>query len=893
MCMDYRALNLLTIKDKYPIPLIDELLDELFGAQYFSKLDLRSGYHQIRMHPADIEKTAFRTHEGHYEFLVMPFGLTNAPASFQSLMNEIFRPYLRKFILVFFDDILIYSTSWELHLQHVSLALSVLQLHHLFVKLSKCAFGKQQIEYLGHIVSRNGVAADPSKLNAIADWPLPTSVKALRGFLGLTGYYRKFIPQFGRISAPLTQLTKKDGFKWSPAATAAFQELKNAMLSPQVLALPDFSKPFVIESDASGVGIGAVLQQGGRPIAFTSQVLGPKNQALSAYEREMLAVVHAVKKWQSYLLGSHFIIQTDHHSLKYFLQNRANSPFQQKWVSKLLGFDYEIQYRKGSDNKAADALSRMFHSQVTSIMDPANALPMASSMIGSLDQGNVASIPLPCSDSDSDLLALSYPYMSWLDDLRRHVEKDDWILKKSQAVLHKSSDLTPLNLLKYQLDNGFLKYKNRIVVSPTSPWRTRIFEEHHCTPSAGHEGFLKTYKRISRSFYWEGMKNNIKELIAGCDICQKNKYETLAPAGLLTPLPIPQRIWSDIAMDFITGLPLCKGKSVIFVIVDRLSKAAHFLPLSHPYTAHSVAQVFIDQVFKLLGMPTSIVSDRDPIFISAFWREFFHLQGSKLCLSSGFHPQTDGQTEVLNRCLETYLRCFCSLQPKKWLTWLPWAEWSYNTSYHSAAKMTPYEVVYGQPPPHIPLYESGTTKIDMVDHCLKDRTRILSLLKTNLAAAQERMTTQANKGRTERSFAIGDFVYLRLVPYQQKSLSLHPFHKLHPRFYGPFEILDRVGPVAYRLKLPSHSKIHPVFHVSCLKKKLGTAIIPTIPLPTVHDTGLLHDDLVPEALLDRRVVNTGTTSSTEVLVLWKNHPVTDASWESWDTLQSKFPDFKP
>ncbi|TQD70724.1 hypothetical protein C1H46_043741 [Malus baccata] len=347
MCMDYRALNLLTIKDKYPIPLIDEFLDELFGAQYFSKLDLRSGYHQIRMHLADIEKTAFRTHEGHYEFLVMPFGLTNAPASFQSLMNEIFRPYLRKFILVFFDDILIYSTSWELHLQHVSIALSVLELHHLFVKLSKCAFGKQQIEYLGHIVSQNGVAADPSKLNAIADWPLPTSVKALRGFLGLTGYYRKFIPQFGRISAPLTQLTKKDGFKWSPAATAAFQELKNAMLSPQVLALPNFSKPFVIESDASGVGIGVVLQQGGRPIAFTSQVLGPKNQALSAYEREMLAVVHAVKKWQSYLLGSHFIIQTDHHSLKYFLQNRANSPFQQKWVSKLLGFDYEIQYRKG------------------------------------------------------------------------------------------------------------------------------------------------------------------------------------------------------------------------------------------------------------------------------------------------------------------------------------------------------------------------------------------------------------------------------------------------------------------------------------------------------------------------------------------------------------------
>ncbi|KAM2104973.1 hypothetical protein ACFX1R_015519 [Malus domestica] len=537
MCMDYRALNLLTIKDKYPIPLIDELLDELFGATYFSKLDLRSGYHQIRMSPDDIEKTAFRTHEGHYEFLVMPFGLTNAPASFQSLMNTIFRPYLRKFILVFFDDILIYSASWELHLHHLGLALSLLQDHRLFVKMSKCAFGQTQIEYLGHVVSQKGVAADPSKLKAIADWPLPTSVKALRGFLGLTGYYRKFIPHFGRISAPLTQLTKNDSFTWSSAATDAFLKLKNVMMSPQVLALPNFSKPFIIENDASGTGIGAVLQQEGRPIAFLSQALGPKNRALSTYEREMLAVLHAVNKWQSYLLGNHFIIKSDHHSLKYFLQNRVNSPIQQRWVSKLLGFDYEIQYKKGNENRAADALSR-----IPTVPSPHADLALVSSLVEDSDPSDNATVPVECLDVNSMLLALSYLYMSWMDDLRQHIEKDDWIIQKSRAVVQPPSDSAPLNLLKYQIDNGFLKYKNRIVLSPTSPWRFKLFEEHHCTPSAGHEGFLKTYKRLSRSFYWEGMKNNIKEMVAECDICQKNKYETLAPAGLLHPLPIPQRI---------------------------------------------------------------------------------------------------------------------------------------------------------------------------------------------------------------------------------------------------------------------------------------------------------------------------------------------------------------
>lgn len=301
-CIDYRHLNNITVKNKHPLPIVDELLDELAGACCFTKLDFRADYHQIRVAPEDEFKTVFRTHHGLYEFRVMPFGLTNAPATFQSIMSQIFASLLRKHVLVFMDDVLIYSKSLEEHVLHLTQVFQILDNHHFLVKLSKCEFAKQELDYLGHTISIQGVATEPTKIQAIAKWPVPSTVKELRGFLGLTGYYRRFIKHYGILSKPLTALLKKGvQFQWTPQAHEAFQLLQNALTQAPVLAIPDFSKQFVLETDASDIGLGAVLMQDGHPISYLSKALSPRNQALSTYEKECMAILLAVDKWRPYL----------------------------------------------------------------------------------------------------------------------------------------------------------------------------------------------------------------------------------------------------------------------------------------------------------------------------------------------------------------------------------------------------------------------------------------------------------------------------------------------------------------------------------------------------------------------------------------------------------------
>jgi ribonuclease HI len=359
MCIDYREMNKLTVKNRYPLPRIDDLFDQLQGSSVYSKIDMRSGYHQLRVREEDIPKTAFRTRYGHYEFQVMPFGLTNAPAVFMDLMNRVCKPYLDKFVIVFIDDILIYSCSKEEHAEHLKAILTLLREEKLYAKFSKCDFWIEKVQFLGHVINSKGIHVDPAKIEAVKNWASPTSPTKIRQFLGLAGYYRRFIEGFSRIAKPLTELTqKKKKFDWGEEQESAFQFLKQKLCEAPILALPEGSEDFVVYCDASIQGLGAVLMQRLKVIAYASRQLKPHEENYTTHDLELGAVVFALKIWRHYLYGTKCTVFTDHKSLQHILDQKELNMRQRRWLELLSDYDCEIRYHPGKANVVADALSR-------------------------------------------------------------------------------------------------------------------------------------------------------------------------------------------------------------------------------------------------------------------------------------------------------------------------------------------------------------------------------------------------------------------------------------------------------------------------------------------------------------------------------------------------------
>ncbi len=600
-CIDYRSLNDITSKFRYPLPLVPAALEQLRRAKYFTKLDLRCAYNLIRICEGDEWKTAFSTTTGHYEYVVMPFGLSNSPSVFQAFINDVFRDMLNQWVIVYIDDILIYSETYEEHVKQVRAVLKHLMQHHLYAKAEKCEFHQETISFLGYVISSGGVAMDEQKVRAVVNWPQPTTLKELQRFLGFAIFYRRFIRNFSTIAAPMTSMT----------AIAAFRSLKERFTTAPILHHPDPDLEFIVEVDASSTDIGAVLSQRQGdppklyPCAFFSRKLNPTEQNYDVGNRKLLAMKAAFEEWRHWLEGAKhsFTVLTDHRNLEYLKSAKRLNHRQARWSLFFTRFNFKITYRPGSQNTKADALSRLHESDSQSP-----------------DQEPIVPSTIILTPVQWDILTE---------------------ITEAQVTDPPPAE-TPRNLT----------YVPQVL-------RQRVMQLVHSNPSSGHPGIAATLQLLNNKFWWSTLRTDTITFIQNCTVCNTSKSPHQLPAGLLQPLPIPQRPWSHLAIDFVTDLPSSQGHTTILTVVDHFSKACRLIPLPKLPTALETAEVLCNYVFRFYGLPEDIVSDRGPQFTSRVWAAFCRHLDINVSLTSGYHPQANGQVERLNQELTRFLRSYC------------------------------------------------------------------------------------------------------------------------------------------------------------------------------------------------------------------------------------------
>jgi hypothetical protein len=911
MCIDYRRLNSITIKNAYPLPRIDDLLDQLHGAQYFSSIDLRSGYHQVRIAPGDEHKTAFRTPFGHFEFRVMTFGFTNAPATFQRIMNDVLRPFLRKFVLCYMDDILIFSKTAEEHRMHVDQVLAKLAEHKLFAKESKCSFGKRTINFLGHVVSSRGITMDPNKIHAIKDWPAPSGSvaecrAAIRSFLGMAGYYRRFIKRYADIAAPLTDLlSDSKPWQWGQAEATAFDTLKSALCSePIFLSAPCNQHDFLVETDSSKYAVGAVLYQVDqhgtrRVVAYLSRRMKDTERRYLVHEQELLAVVTALKEWRHYLLGKHFKLYTDNQAVSFFLSQPSLSPRQARWLYTISEYDFDIYHQPGTRNVVADALSRRFdhalpdsgpartawelkhacqqalHVSAISLnciqlLKPKSATPLSTVASGAAPSKGEESVDVSSNFIDDEwrqfLLKCGAKDEDYMRVFNRVHEGDAWDFVLHQGLLY----LVPVHGAQ------------PLLYVPEGA-RQRVLELAH--DKSGHLGRDKTLAELRQHFFWPSMADTVAHYIRTCPSCQLNKARNQAQYGDMKPLGIPDRCWESVSHDLITKLPRSdSGNDCLVVFVDRLSKRIILVPAEEKgLTAAKYADLFMQNVFRQWGAPRSLVSDRDPRFTANLWRSLAERMGIKLNMSSAFHPQTDGQTERANRTVQDMLRAYVSPTATDWDEHLAAVEFAYNNSVQASTGYTPFQLTTGQHPlTPLALLNPRTTadsaRCPSAEEILGRLQQDIARARAALLQAQQRQKLYADaKKQPVPTFTVGQKV---LVSTENLNLSFtgRTSTKLAPRYLGPFPIKRVLSDVAFELALPVNIKCHPVFHVSLLRlyneSEEFPRADPTPPPVKVVDGQPFFEVEAIVSHYPRRA--TSHSQVTHYLVKWQGYP----SWEN-------------
>ena len=806
-CVDYRKLNALTKKDRYPLPLIEETLARIAGCKYLTKVDIIAAFNSLRMHPDSESLTTFITSMGAYLYKVMPFGLTNGPASWQHYINGVLFDYLNDFAQAYMDDILIYSKSLKEHKEHVRKVLLRLREAGLYVDINKCEFHVQETTFLGVIVSTKGIKMDPRKVQAVLDWPQPTNLKQVQSFIGFCNFYRRFIKDFSRIAKPLYRLAQKDVlFEWTEACQAASDAMKRAIISAPVLRHFDRNREAILETDSSDFVNAGILSQHDdegilHPVAFYSKNLLPAECNYEIYDKELLAIINGLETWKADLESTDIPIKifTDHKSLEYFMATKKLTRRQARWANTLSEFNFKIMYTSAKKNQKADALTRTADSTPTSIDDDRERY--MQQMILTPDRVELCQI-------NNEILGLHGRVKM------ANVADEECTRIRREIDEGKGPD-------SYTCEEGILFRHNRLRVPDNMI--TEVIREVHDQPSSSHPGIHRCVELIKRYYYFPQLRATVERYIRNCYTCQRIKPPRDKKNGLLHPLPIPDQRWKDLSMDLIIGLPKSRGFNAIFTICCRLSKHRLYIPCSDEdegTSAKSLADLVLKEVYRHRGLPTTIISDRGTQFVSALWNCLCKRLGITVKLSSAFHPETDGQTERANQDVETKLRAYCNEQQDNWADYICMAEFADNNQESSATGMSPFFFNQGYHPrmsftPDDTVYPTTRERLASrtAGSIAQHMQEALEYGKQNLEVAQTRMVEQANRHRKDVKYEVGDHVFLSTKNIKTS----RPSKKLDYKMIGPFEVIARKG-YDYQLGLPKGSKVGSVFHSSLLRR---------------------------------------------------------------------------